>query len=151
MMEGVAYLVPDVEVVDQRVASGGAGAVVRHQWYVREAGCVGHGEGSEGCERRKVEVEKAAVPGLTRLVDEGGGGSSRGEPGVIPRRCNKPGRKSVAECWGKTTGDRDKGKVTTCPGGFEKKKQTLKSPITPDPGPRARHSPAGWYRKKQVR
>ncbi len=38
-------MVPDVEVGGQRVASGCAGAVVRHQWYVREAGCVVHGGG----------------------------------------------------------------------------------------------------------
>ncbi len=57
---GEAYLVPDVEVGDQRVASGCAGAVVRHQWYVREVCCVVHGEWTEGCgvETRKVEVEK---------------------------------------------------------------------------------------------
>lgn len=67
----------------------------------------------------RVEVEKVAVPGLTRLVDEGGGGSSRGEPGVIPRRCNKPGRKSVTECWGKRPpGTETRGKSDDLSGRF---------------------------------
>jgi len=45
-MEGTD-LVPDVEVVDQGVASGCAGAIVRHQRYVGKTVYVGHGGQSE--------------------------------------------------------------------------------------------------------